>query len=233
MYRCLIVEDDPQVAKLNATYLAQEGFLVSAVAADASQALAAMEEQTFDLVLLDVFLPGMNGLELLRRLRATQQTSEVIIISAARDSAQICEALRLGCVDYIIQPFSPDRLHLALEKYRQRSLLMRKSFLEQGEVDRLAATKDNPETDQIAEYPKGIEQKTLECICDNLPKDSTAFNVQEIAERTNLSRVSIKKYLDYLCERRVLRQTYVYGNKGRPATLYQAVSAGDHTSRLL
>ena len=60
MYRCLIVEDDPQVAKLNATYLAQEGFLVSAVAADASQALAAMEEQTFDLVLLDVFLPGMN-----------------------------------------------------------------------------------------------------------------------------------------------------------------------------
>ena len=102
MYRCLIVEDDPQVAKLNATYLAQEGFLVSAVAADASQALAAMEEQTFDLVLLDVFLPGMNGLELLRRLRATQQTSEVIIISAARDSAQICEALRLGCVDYII-----------------------------------------------------------------------------------------------------------------------------------
>ena len=96
MYRCLIVEDDPQVAKLNATYLAQEGFLVSAVAADASQALAAMEEQTFDLVLLDVFRPGMNGLELLRRLRATQQTSEVIIISAARDSAQICEALRLG-----------------------------------------------------------------------------------------------------------------------------------------
>lgn len=87
MYRCLIVEDDPQVAKLNATYLAQEGFLVFAVAADASQALAAMEEQTFDLVLLDVFLPGMNGLELLRRLRATQQTSEVIIISAARDSA--------------------------------------------------------------------------------------------------------------------------------------------------
>ena len=228
MYRCLIVEDDPQVAKLNATYLAQEG-----LAADASQALAAMEEQTFDLVLLDVFLPGMNGLELLRRLRATQQTSEVIIISAARDSAQICEALRLGCVDYIIKPFSPERLHLALEKYRQRSLLMSKSFLEQGEVDRLAATKDDSETEQIAEYPKGIEQKTLECICENLPKDSTAFNVQEIAERTNLSRVSIKKYLDYLCERRVLRQTYVYGNKGRPATLYQAVSAGDHTSRLL
>lgn len=136
-------------------------------------------------------------------------------------------------MDYIIKPFSPDRLHLALEKYRQRSLLMRKSFLEQGEVDRLAATKDDSETEQIAEYPKGIEQKTLECICENLPKDGTAFNVQEIAERTNLSRVSIKKYLDYLCERRVLRQTYVYGNKGRPATLYQAVSTGDHTSRLL
>ena len=134
------------------------------------------EHPELDLVLLDVFLPGMNGLELLRRLRATQQTSEVIIISAARDSAQICEALRLGCVDYIIKPFSPDRLHLALEKYRQRSLLMRKSFLEQGEVDRLAATKDDSETEQIAEYPKGIEQKTLECICENLPKDGTAFN---------------------------------------------------------
>ena len=90
MYRCLIVEDDPQVAKLNATYLAQEGFLVSAVAADASQALAAMEEQTFDLVLLDVFLPGMNGLELLRRLRASrhQRSSSSLLRETAHRSAR-------------------------------------------------------------------------------------------------------------------------------------------------
>ena len=90
MYRCLIVEDDPQVAKLNAAFLEQEGFFVAAMAADAAQALTAVREQSFDLVLLDIFLPGANGLEVLRQLRAARQTAEVIIISAARDSAQIC-----------------------------------------------------------------------------------------------------------------------------------------------
>lgn len=231
MYRCLIVEDDPQVAKLNATYLEQEGFLVSAVVADAVQAFAVLQEQTFDLVLLDIFLPGVNGLEVLRQLRAVRQTVEVIIISAARDSAQICEALRLGCVDYIIKPFSFDRLQMALSKFHQRSQLMNKAFLEQGEVDLLAATEGGDYEESGMELPKGIERKTLECVCANLPAAGTAFGVQEITERTQLSRVSIKKYLDYLCERRVLRQTYVYGNKGRPATLYQTVTAENHAGR--
>ena len=231
MYRCLIVEDDPQVAKLNAAFLEQEGFFVAAMAADAAQALTAVREQSFDLVLLDIFLPGANGLEVLRQLRAARQTAEVIIISAARDSAQICEALRLGCVDYIIKPFSFDRLQLALNKFRQRSQLMHKQVLEQTEVDLLAAAESAGCQTHVAALPKGIERKTLECVCANLPAAGTAFGVQEIAERTQLSRVSIKKYLDYLCERRVLRQTYVYGNKGRPATLYQTVAADDPAIR--
>lgn len=228
MYRCLIVEDDPQVAKLNAMYLEQEGVSVAAVAADAAQALAAMQEEDFDLVLLDIFLPGVNGLEVLRQLRAARQMTEVIIISAARDSVQICEALRLGCVDYIIKPFSFDRFHLALDKFRQRSQLMNKRMLEQNEVDLLAVL-DSAGCKTCEEIlPKGIERKTLECVCENLPDESTAFGVQEIAERTQLSRVSIKKYLDYLCARKILYQTYVYGNKGRPATLYQKVATNNH-----
>lgn len=231
MYRCLIVEDDPQVAKLNASYLEQEGFVVAAVAVDAAQAFRAMQEENFDLVLLDIFLPCMNGLEILRQLRATRQMAEVIIISAARDSTQICEALRLGCVDYIIKPFSFERLHLALDKFRQRSQLMHKDILKQDEVDLLAAVNGAGCEAYEEILPKGIERKTLECIFKSLPEEDTAFSVQEITECTQLSRVSIKKYLDYLCARKILRQTYVYGNKGRPATLYQKVPANDHTIR--
>lgn len=222
MYRCLIVEDDPQVAKLNAAYLEHEGFSDLTVAADAAQALAAIQEKDFDLILLDIFLPGANGLEILHQLRAARQSAEVIVVSAARDSAQICEALRLGCVDYIIKPFTFDRLQRALVKFRQRSELMSKGTLEQGEVDLLAAAEGGD--DGRAELPKGIERKTLECVCANLPAPGISFGIQEIAERTQLSRVSIKKYLDYLCECRTLRQTYVYGNKGRPATLYQTTA---------
>ena len=58
-------------------------------------------------------------------------------------------------------------------------------------------------------------------MCEAILEQSGTFNVQDIVGKTGISRVSTKKYLDYLCESKLLRQTFVYGNKGRPANLYQ------------
>ena len=118
MYRVLIVEDDPQVAQINSDFLEQSGFEIAGVAANEQQAQALLRET---------------------QIRAENRQVEVIIISAAKDSLQIREAFRLGCLDYIIKPFSYERLNDALKKYLQKMQLLQKNFLEQKEVDLLAS----------------------------------------------------------------------------------------------
>lgn len=218
MYQALIVEDDPQVAHINSGYLERSGFSVVGVAPDGARAVEILRQKPVQLVLLDIYLPGASGLQLLRELRSAGQEVEVIIVSAAKDSVQIREAFRLGCLDYIIKPFTYERLRDSLNKYQQKARLLRKDFLDQREVDLLAAHQSAEATG----LPKGIDRTTLGLICRCVLAFSDPFGVQEVAEKVQISRVSVKKYLDFLCEQKALRQTYVYGNKGRPANLYQA-----------
>lgn len=219
MDQVLIVEDDPQVAHIHSGYLERSGFTVAGVAPDGARALEIMSQTPVQLVLLDIYLPGMSGLQLLRELRSAGREVEVIIVSAAKDSAQIREAFRLGCLDYIIKPFTYERLRDSLNKYQQKTHLLRKDFLDQREVDLLAAHQGS-EAEETG-LPKGIDRTTLGRICRCVLEFAGPFGVQEVAEKVRISRVSVKKYLDYLCEQKALRQTYVYGNKGRPANLYQ------------
>ena len=139
MYRVLIVEDDPQVAQINSDFLEQSGFEIAGVAANEQQAQALLRETQIQMILLDIYLPGSSGLHILKQIRAENRQVEVIIISAAKDSLQIREAFRLGCLDYIIKPFSYERLNDALKKYLQKMQLLQKNFLEQKEVDLLAS----------------------------------------------------------------------------------------------
>lgn len=219
MNQALIVEDDPQVAHINSGYLERSGFSVAGVTADSTRALEILRHQPVQLVLLDIYLPGASGLQLLRELRSAEQEVEVIVVSAAKDSAQIREAFRLGCLDYIIKPFTYERLQDSLNKYRQKVHLLQKDFLDQEEVDLLAAHR-TAEAER-AGLPKGIDRTTLGMVCRCILELHAPFGLQEIAERLQISRVSVKKYLDFLCQQKALRQTYVYGNKGRPASLYQ------------
>ena len=192
MYQSLIVEDDPQVAYIHSGYLERSGFSVAGVAADGRQAIELLHRQPVQLVLLDIYLPGASGLQLLRELRAAGQEVEVIIVSAARDS---------------------------LNKYQQKTHLLRKDFLDQREIDLLAAAQP-PEAEKDG-LPKGIDRITLGLISRCILELTGPFGVQEAADKAQISRVSAKKYLDFLCEQKLLRQTYVYGNTGRPASLYQ------------
>ena len=130
MYRVLIVEDDPQVAQINSDFLEQSGFEIAGVAANEQQAQALLRETQIQMILLDIYLPGSSGLHILKQIRAENRQVEVIIISAAKDSLQIREAFRLGCLDYIIKPFSYERLNDALKKYLQKMQLLQKNFLE-------------------------------------------------------------------------------------------------------
>ena len=115
MTRILIVEDDPLVLELHRQFVStMEGFTVAGTATGGSQALEFLENNPVDCLLLDIFMPDFDGLELLKRMRERAVDTDVIIISAANEGDKVKEALRLGAFGYLLKPFRYERLRLSL-----------------------------------------------------------------------------------------------------------------------
>jgi len=106
--RVLVVDDDPTVSEVVARYLVRDGYEVD-VAADGPSALEAAAEHWPDLVVLDLMLPGLDGLEVCRRLRA-RGSVPVIMLTARGDESDRIAGLELGADDYVAKPFSPREL---------------------------------------------------------------------------------------------------------------------------
>ncbi len=119
--RVLVVEDDPQLAEVVAGYLSRAGFDV-VIASDGLTALAAARSQPQppDLVVLDLMLPGISGLEVLRRLRAEGSQVAVVVLSALGEDEDRVVGLERGADDYIVKPFSPRELVLRVEGLLRR-----------------------------------------------------------------------------------------------------------------
>nr|WP_033825737.1 response regulator transcription factor [Kitasatospora sp. MBT63] len=120
--RILVVDDDPTVAEVVTGYLHRAGYRVDR-AADGHQALAAAAEHRPDLVVLDLMLPGLDGLEVCRRLRATEAGADlpVVMLTAKGDEADRILGLELGADDYVTKPFSPRELVLRIQSVLRRA----------------------------------------------------------------------------------------------------------------
>ena len=95
--RVMIVEDDPMVADLNRRYLEQmSGFSLVGLCRSGEEAVEALKEKEVDLMLVDVYMPGMSGLDLINHIRKEQYGVDVILVTAAKDQKSILEALRQG-----------------------------------------------------------------------------------------------------------------------------------------
>ena len=117
--RLLLVEDDPTLRQALTFNLAREGYEV-ATAADGEAALEAARNERLDLVLLDVMLPGMSGVEVLRVLRREGVTTPVIILSAKGDEIDRVVGLKVGADDYVAKPFSRPELLARIEAVLRR-----------------------------------------------------------------------------------------------------------------
>jgi response regulator of citrate/malate metabolism len=225
----LIVEDDPMVADLNKKYVEQvDDFHIAAMAANEEQALRCLDEYRVDLILLDVYMPGRNGLQLLKELRKKEEQVDVILITAASEKEQIQTSLRLGAVDYLIKPFEFERLQGALNKYKENySVFQDKESVSQDEIDQIFTAQENRQGKNRIQVPKGLTQNTLELIIRIIrTKEDEAFSTDEIAQDTEVSRVSVRKYLKFLKEIDFLEETLVYG-VGRPVYQYQMKNKRD------
>lgn len=220
MIRVLLVEDDPMVAELNRIYLGRvSGFETVASVRSASEALELLRTRPVDLLLLDIFMPGQSGLELMEEIRRQALEVDVIFVTAARDTATIGRALKLGAVDYLIKPFEFERLKQALEHYRETNHLFRGGqALDQTELDKRLARQ--PAQGRMGEgLPKGLDRNTLDKVLQAIsvwPGNPPWFTSEEIGQQVGISRVSVRKYFEFLCSLKVLRMEPGYGTGGRP-----------------
>ncbi|GAB7055392.1 MULTISPECIES: response regulator [unclassified Paenibacillus] len=223
LLKVLIIEDDPMVSSINQKYLNKID-LVECVgsARNGQEAMDRIVELAPDVILLDIYMPSMNGLELLREIRRQSIEVDVILITAADHPQIIEESMRLGIVDYIIKPFDFDRFRSALETLKKRHLLFRQhTNLNQQLLDSLY-TKSNPKRSggEETEVPKGIDPITLQMIRDTLANSGQPLSAQDIADQLMLSRITTRKYLEYLCEIDEIMLELKYSSKGRPTKLY-------------
>ncbi|KHF39497.1 response regulator [Halalkalibacter okhensis] len=221
MIKVLILDDDPMVAEFNKRYLQEvDGFELVAIAKSFNEALDVIKQEKVDLLLLDIYMAGKSGLDLLQHIRTKDKWEiDVILVTAADDVDSIQTALRYGAVDYIIKPFEFERFNQALTTYREKHYLLNKqNSLKQEELDRKILHKN--EKKQMS-LPKGLTTNTLQVIVSAiLHKKEEPFSTDEIAETVQVSRVSVRKYIKYLKEIGVLGERMTYGAIGRPVYLY-------------
>ena len=221
MYKVLIVEDDPMVAMINEQYIKRnKNFEIVGKCSDGLRALDFLENNAVDLLILDVFMPKMDGFETLRQIRNKQITVDAIMVTAANERESFEEALHLGIVDYLVKPFTFDRFQMALEKcIAQNNALKDIETLNQKSIDHII---DNARKKSEDLYPKGIQEKTIELIMEYLNANKNIwFTGDEIAEKVNLTGVTVRRYMNYLAESGRVVSEMNYETGGRPCMQYK------------
>ena len=228
MIRTLVVDDDFMAVSVHREFLARlPGFEVVGEATTGKDARSLVERLRPDLILLDIYLPDEDGIELMHRLRASESPRvDVIAITSAKDVDVLRAAMQLGVIHYIVKPFTFRTFRERLESYaaaRQRLAEMQRA--EQHDIDRLYGLL---RTSSEASLPKGISPPTLALIVSLLRESSLPISTTEIAMRAGISQGVARRYLRFLTESGDVEFTLRYGAAGRPEHLYRWPAAPTH-----
>ncbi len=171
-------------------------------------------------MLLDVYFPEGNGLELLRQLRARNAATDVILVTAAREVDTLRSALHGGVFDYILKPLVYERLEEAVQHYRQhRDRLDKLERVAQKEVDALLPRGQQEHAGEPERLPKGIDALTLDTIRKVLAEGGN-WSAEAVGQRIGASRTTARRYLEYLVSAGELAAEVNYGSVGRPERRY-------------
>ena len=221
--RLLIVEDDRQIAEIQRRFVERlEAVELCGMAHSLEDARDLVEVMQPDLVLLDVYFPEGNGLDLLRQLRATNSATDVILITAAREVTTLRSALRGGVFDYILKPLVYERLEEAINNYRQHlDTLDGLQKLAQKEVDALLPRGHSEQhSESTHRLPKGIDALTLDKI-RAVVGEGDNWSADAVGQRIGASRTTARRYLEYLVSTDELSAEVNYGTVGRPERRYK------------
>lgn len=220
MIRVLVVEDEPVAARAHQLYVQRvPGFAVAGVVHSGAEALRFLERERVELVLLDFYLPDTHGLALCRALRAAGNPVDVIAVTSARDLAVVKAAVSAGVVQYLLKPFTFASLRGKLERYARyrQTVAAEGAVADQADVDRMLGTLRTAEHGAL---PKGMSGQTLDAITDALRAAEDGLSAGAAATLVGVSRVTARRYLEYLADNELADRRPRYGQVGRPELWY-------------
>ncbi len=223
MIRTLVVDDDFMAVSVHRQFVERvPGFEVVGEATSGRQALQLVDQLSPDLLVLDMYLPDITGIEVLRRLRAAQHAPiDVIAITSAKDVDMLRAAMHLGVVHYIVKPFTFKTFRERFESYAAASdRLGSMRHLGQRDIDRLYGLL---RTSSEHGLPKGIAAPTLEVVASLLRETPQGISAADLADRAGFSPGVARRYLKFLTESGAVDFTLRYGTAGRPEHLYRWV----------
>jgi response regulator of citrate/malate metabolism len=229
--RVVVVDDDFAVAAIHRRCVEEvPGFVVVGVAHQGGECLRLVDELSPDLLLLDIYLPDVSGVEVLRRLRAgaSGDRVDVMAVTASREVETVRAAMSGGVVQYLVKPFTLATLRERLVAYAaqrrelQQLTVASGTVADQAQVDRLlmASTPREPPT-----LPKGLSAHTLQLVAEALRDAGRELSAGEAAELCGMSRVSARRYLEHLAGQGLARVRPRYGTAGRPEHGYRWVGS--------
>lgn len=225
MHTVIIVEDEVEVAHLVAQYLfSTNRYKVIGMASDIATARSLLGAVVPDLLLLDVYLPDGNGLELLAELRSQAVRSEVVLLTAAKEVQILEKAMQLGVFDFLVKPVLLSRLDQALSRFESRQKkLSATEELTQSVVDAFMEVSSG-NIKAVVRLPKGVDQLTLQKVRDVFEdKQQQKLTAQMVGEQLGVSRSTARRYLEFLLECNELAADQSYGAIGRPERCYHRV----------
>jgi response regulator of citrate/malate metabolism len=224
MIRTLVVEDDPILAEAHRAFTERvPGFSAVGVAHLGTEALQMVATRPVDLLLLDVNLPDLTGIELCRILRSRGDQVDVIAVTSARDLATVRAAQSLGVAQYLLKPFSFASFQEKLRSYAEfrRRADEAPQVLAQDDVDRTFAALHETAGRPL---PKGLTDATL-CAVLALLRAEGRLSAAQTAAGVGISAQTARRYLDYLAAQRLVSRAPVYGGAGRPEQVYRLTGA--------
>jgi response regulator of citrate/malate metabolism len=219
----LVVDDDFRVARIHSAFVDRvEGFRTIGVAHTGQEAIRLAVALVPDLILLDLYLPDIFGLDVLNRMRVAGVEGDAIVISAANESETVERAVKLGVVNYLLKPFTADQLVQRLEHYKvSRSARRPRTLGDQAAIDQIMG---RGESGSVEALPKGLSPQTAELILAALAAAGSELSAQESADAVGIARVSARRYLEFFVRQGRVAVSLRYGARGRPERRYAVVS---------
>lgn len=217
--RVLIIEDDPMVAMIHKEYFKRKELTNDLHhVASLEEAKSFIAETDVDLIVLDNYLADGQGVEFLPELKGYP----IIMITAANDVQTVEAALSNGVVDYLVKPFTYERFSQAIDKVQDYVKLLSKERINQDLIDDyLNSGRVEEEEDSL---PKGLSRITLKKVLETIQQHNTGFTTQQIADKLDISRITIRKYLNHLVNINVLSEDAEYYTSGRPVSVFTVES---------
>jgi response regulator of citrate/malate metabolism len=219
----LVVDDDYRVAAIHAAFVERvPGYRVVGEAHSAQEALASARDAKPHMVLMDIYLPDGNGLEVVRSLLDEPDPPAIIVISAAREVASVRQAMQLGALHYLVKPFGFNMLAERLVAYQRlrRRMTGLPDEPEQADVDELFGMLRAPAS-ALSRPDKGHSAPTLELVRNAVVASKADVSAAEVADTVGISRATAQRYLTYLERHGVVKLQLRYGATGRPEHRYR------------